>query len=122
MESSGPSPAVNSQRSFTVSESNGVVTVTFDRPDLHNAFDDAFIADLTAQFDELRAREDVRAVVIAAKGKSFSAGADLNWMRRMAGYEHRENVADALALGRMLEALNKLHSLGKMQSLGLNLV
>ncbi len=107
MESSGPS-VVNSQSSFAVSESDGVFTVTFDRPDLHNAFDDAFIAELTAQFESLASREDIVAVVIAANGKSFSAGADLNWMRRMAGYEHHENLADALALGRMLEALNYL--------------
>ncbi len=99
---------MNSPRYHSSTESDGVVTLTLNRPELHNAIDDAFVAELTEALDVLAAREAVRAVVIAANGKSFSAGADLNWMRRMADYSHRENVADALALGRLLEALDNL--------------
>ena len=86
----------------------GVATVTMDRPHIHNAFDDALIEAMTRTFRELDARDDVRAVVLAAEGRSFSAGADLNWMRRMAGYTEAENLEDARALAAMVEALDSL--------------
>jgi methylglutaconyl-CoA hydratase len=99
---------MSTQRYFTAEESDGVAVLTLDRPQLHNAFDDLFIAQLTAELDALASRKEVRALVIAANGKSFSAGADLNWMRRMAEYTHQENVADARALGRLLQTLYEL--------------
>ena len=86
----------------------GVATITFDRPEVHNAFDDEMIASLTAVFAELRGDAGVRAVVIAGRGKSFSAGADLNYMKRAAQFSQEENVADALRLGRMLLSLRTL--------------
>lgn len=84
----------------------GVATVTLDRPEQHNAFDDALMQALTARFRALAADGAVRVIVLAAAGKSFSAGADLGWMRRMAGYSHAENLADAGLLGDMLEAIH----------------
>ncbi len=83
----------------------GVATVTLNRPDVRNAFNDEVIAELTAVFSELGHRAEVRAVVLAANGPAFCAGADLNWMKRMAGYSREENLADAAALARMLEVI-----------------
>ena len=83
----------------------GVATVTLNRPDVRNAFNDEVIAELTAVFSELGHRAEVRAVVLAANGPAFCAGADLNWMKRMAGYSREENLADASALARMLEVI-----------------
>ncbi len=84
----------------------GVATVTLNRPEVRNAFNDEVIAELTAMFLALGARDDVRAVVLAAHGAAFCAGADLNWMKRMAGYSREENLADASGLARMLEVIH----------------
>lgn len=89
-------------------DGRGVATLTLNRPDRHNAFDDALIAELTASLARLGAQDGVRAVVLASTGRSFSAGADLEWMRRMAGYSEAENQADAEALARMLHTLDRL--------------
>jgi methylglutaconyl-CoA hydratase len=86
----------------------GVATLTMNRPDRHNAFDDALIAEMTAALDRLGGRSDVRIVVLASTGRSFSAGADLDWMRRMAGYSAEANLADAAALAGMLHTLDRL--------------
>jgi len=86
----------------------GVATVVLNRPEVHNAFDDALIAALTASFKRLGADGRVRAVVVRGNGKSFSAGGDLHWMRRMATYSDEENVADGLRLAEMFQALNEL--------------
>ena len=86
----------------------GIATVTMANPDKHNAFDDAVIAELHEAFISLDANDSVRIVVLAAQGKSFSAGADLNWMKRMAGYSYEDNYKDAQALADMLYALNTL--------------
>jgi methylglutaconyl-CoA hydratase len=83
-----------------------VATVTLNRPELHNAFDDDLMRALTARFRALAADASVRVIVLAAAGKSFSAGADLAWMKRMAGYSYAENLADAGLLGDMLEAIH----------------
>jgi len=89
-------------------DANGVATVVLARAQKHNAFDEHIIAELREIFLTLDEDESVRAVVLAAKGKSFSAGADLNWMRRMAGYNYNDNLYDARALADMLAALNTL--------------
>ncbi|WP_206483949.1 enoyl-CoA hydratase/isomerase family protein [Thalassotalea sp. G2M2-11] len=84
----------------------GVATVTLNNPDKHNAFDDGVIAELTKTFFALAERQDVHIMILASTGKSFSAGADLNWMKRMANYSYEENLSDANALAHMLKALN----------------
>jgi len=89
-------------------DSRGVATVTFNRPDVHNAFDDAMIVSLTAHLKKLDVDENVRAVVVRGNGKSFSAGADLNWMKRTADYSYDQNLADAQDLAEMLWILNRL--------------
>jgi methylglutaconyl-CoA hydratase len=88
----------------------GIATLTLNRPEIHNAFDDALIAALTERYQALDQDDAVRAVVLAGNGPSFSAGADLNWMRRMARYTEAENLADAgrlAALLRMIDLLSK---------------
>ncbi len=85
--------------------SAGVATVTLNRPDVRNAFNDETIAELTAAFLDLSERTDVRCIVLAATGSAFCAGADLNWMKRMADYSREQNVDDAAALARMLEVI-----------------
>jgi methylglutaconyl-CoA hydratase len=88
-----------------VSTIGAVATVTLNRPDVRNAFNDDVIAELTALFLKLGEREEVRCIVLAANGTAFCAGADLNWMKRMAGYTRAENLADAEALARMLRVI-----------------
>ncbi|MBC8337691.1 MAG: enoyl-CoA hydratase/isomerase family protein [Alphaproteobacteria bacterium] len=88
--------------------SQGRATVTLNRPDVHNAFDDTLIARLTDELKFLDGNPDVRAVVLAAAGKSFSAGADLKWMQRMAEYSEAENLADAQAMAELMRVLNGL--------------
>ena len=80
-------------------------TVTLNRPELRNAFNEAAIAELALAFDELGRNELVRAIVLAANGPAFCAGADLNWMKKMAGYSFEENEADALRLADMLRTI-----------------
>jgi len=92
-------------RTLGVAERDHVAFVTLDRPDVHNAFDDELIRELTAALVALEAAPNVRAIVLQGAGETFCAGADLNWMRRMAGYTYEENVADAEALARLLETL-----------------
>jgi len=82
--------------------------VTLNRADRHNAFDDALIAELTEALHALEAEDGIRVVILAAAGRSFSAGADLNWMKRMAAYSMEDNRRDALALGALMRTLAQL--------------
>jgi methylglutaconyl-CoA hydratase len=84
---------------------SGVETVTLNRPDVRNAFNDEVIAELTAVLVEIGKRDEVRCVVLAGNGPAFCAGADLNWMKRMATYTRDQNIEDASAMARMLEVL-----------------
>jgi methylglutaconyl-CoA hydratase len=83
------------------------VRVTLNRPEIHNAFNEVMIAEITEAFRELGRREDVRVVVLAGEGKSFSAGGDINWMKKMVGYTFEENVKDANAMADMLRAIRE---------------
>jgi methylglutaconyl-CoA hydratase len=86
----------------------GVVTLWLNRPEIHNAFDDTLIADLTTMLRAVEADAAVRVVVLAGKGKSFSAGADLNWMKRTATYSEAENLRDAEGLATLMRTLDRL--------------
>lgn len=85
---------------------DGVGTVTLDRPEVRNAFSETMIGELTCAFIELGRHEHAKVIVLAAAGKAFCAGADLNWMKRMSGYSDTENRADALLLARMLKTIH----------------
>jgi methylglutaconyl-CoA hydratase len=91
-----------------VTKEGGVARVTLDRPELRNAFDDELIRQLRAAFEDISRDASVRVMVLAGNGPAFCAGADLNWMKRMAGYDYEENLADATALAEMLAALDRL--------------
>jgi methylglutaconyl-CoA hydratase len=82
-----------------------IAHVTLNRPDVRNAFNEHSIAELALAFDELGRNELVRAVVLGANGPAFCAGADLNWMKKMAGYSDSENRADAMRLADMLRTI-----------------
>lgn len=87
---------------------DGVAWVTLTRPEVHNAFNEALITELTAMLEGFGSDERVRAVVLAARGRSFSAGADLEWMQRAAGYGEAENLEDARRLARLMSTLDSL--------------
>jgi methylglutaconyl-CoA hydratase len=95
-------PAVELTRHGTVAH------LLMNRPEVHNAFDDALIADLTAAIDAVDADPAVRAVVLTGAGASFSAGADLNWMRGMASASEADNRADSERLARLMRRLQFL--------------
>lgn len=87
----------------------GVGIITLNRPERHNAFDDILIHELTAAVATMEADDAVRVLVISSAGKSFSAGADLNWMKRAAAYSPEESMTDARALAEMLRALAQMN-------------
>jgi len=84
----------------------GVARVVLDRPDLRNAFDDVLIARLTEAFASLADDDSARAIVLAGEGRSFCAGADLSWMKRMVSYGPEENRRDAAALAEMFRCID----------------
>jgi methylglutaconyl-CoA hydratase len=90
---------------LTLNFARGVETVTLNRPDVRNAFNEEVIAELTAVFVEIAKRPEVRCVVLAGNGPAFCAGADLNWMKRVAGYSREQNLEDASGLARLLEVI-----------------
>ncbi|HET9680212.1 MAG TPA: enoyl-CoA hydratase/isomerase family protein, partial [Gammaproteobacteria bacterium] len=87
----------------------GVATITLNQPEKHNAFDDKLIAELTNQLLKLNNDNAVRVVVLTGAGKSFSAGADINWMRSMAGFDEAQNIEDSLKLAELMSVLDSMH-------------
>lgn len=81
---------------------DGIAYVTLNRPDIHNAFNDVMIRELTEVFGKIDEHADIRVVVLSGKGKSFCAGADLNWMRRVKDYSFEQNLRESLELSDML--------------------
>lgn len=98
-------PTLPPFKTIEVTERNEVALVALNRPDVHNAFDEHVVREMTEALAVLDASPRVRAVVLLGAGPSFCAGADLAWMRRMAGYDYEQNIADAGMLARMLNAL-----------------
>ena len=88
-------------------DARGVATITLNRPQLHNAFDDVLIAQLIYALQEAADHPGIRVLLLAAKGKSFSAGADLGWMRRMADASRADNLQDAHKLSTLMETLDR---------------
>lgn len=84
----------------------GVATITLNRPEIHNAFNDELISGLTEEFKAMESDEEIRLVVLTGEGKSFCAGADLNWMKKMVDYSESENIADSMNLANMFETMN----------------
>lgn len=88
-----------------IERTGAVATVWLNRPQVHNAFDEHLVAALTVAVEEMATDAGVRVLVLGGRGKSFCAGADLDWMRRMAGFSRADNLRDATALARLLQAL-----------------
>src|SRR5829696_5759810 len=84
-----------------VTKRDGIARVTLNRPELRNAFDDELIKKLRGAFEDISKDQSVRVMVLAGNGPAFCAGADLNWMKRMAGYGHQKTPADARARAQM---------------------
>ena len=95
----------NMSTALSIAYDGAVARITLTQPEVRNAFSDEVIAEITAAFLEVGARPEVRAVVLAAEGPAFCAGANLNWMRRMADYTRAENIADAGKLAEMLRVI-----------------
>ncbi len=91
---------------ITKIDDNGVGWVILNRPEVHNCFDEVLIKELVVAFEAMSRDDTVRAIVLASEGKSFSAGADLNWMKRVAKYSPEENKADALVFSGLLKTMN----------------
>jgi len=88
-------------------DSRNVATVTLTRPELHNAFNDELISDLIACFKKLESNRNLRLVVLTGEGKSFCAGADLNWMKRMKDYSFDDNLKDSQNLAELFTVINQ---------------
>ncbi len=84
---------------------NGIADLRFNRPDVNNAMNETLIAEITEAMTSLASNDAVRIIVLSGEGKHFSAGADLNWMKKAAGYSEQENFEDAMRLSNMLNAL-----------------
>ena len=89
-------------QTIELQQDNYIATLWLDRPDVRNAFNETTIAEITQAFRDLGSDDSIRAIILAARGPAFCAGADLNWMKKMAGYTHAENLADAAQLAAML--------------------
>ena len=94
--------------SILLNRSGAVAEIALNRPSVHNAFDAGLISGLIEVLQQLDADASVRAIVLTGSGSTFSAGADLNWMRAMAGASESENREDSLQLARLMRTLNFL--------------
>ena len=94
-----------SSQNLSITQTGAVARITLTQPEIRNAFSDEVIAEITAAFKDVGGRADVCAVVLAAEGPAFCAGANLNWMRRMADYTREENLIDAGKLAQMLRVI-----------------
>ncbi len=104
----GMYPRLKMTDSLLIERSGATLTLRLNRPDLHNAFDAGLIAELTGALRQAGNDPDVRVVVLAGEGRSFSAGADLHWMRGMAAASEADNRVDALALAALMRTLDEL--------------
>ena len=95
-----------SYKTIAVEDSGAVVRVCFNRPKVHNAFNSIMIGELSLAFKDLRSRDDVRVIVLTGKGKSFCAGADLNWMREIISYSFDQNMEESLAIAELMQSIH----------------
>jgi len=79
----------------------GIITIWLNRPEVHNAFNATMLAELVDILEKVDGADEIRVVIITGEGKSFSAGADLNWMKEMVGYTYEENIEDSLMISKL---------------------
>ncbi|MEX0960636.1 MAG: enoyl-CoA hydratase/isomerase family protein [Burkholderiales bacterium] len=99
---------MHNYETLEIESRNAIGIVWMNRPDVRNAFNEQMIAEMTQALKDMEADSEIRAVVLGGRGPAFCAGADLNWMQKMAGYSFEENYEDALGLARMLQTLHTL--------------
>ena len=92
-------------QTIKVSEDNKVLTVSLNRPDVHNAMNEKLMKELTTCFKKYSKKEGIRVIILTGEGKSFCAGADLNWMKKMVNYSKEENIKDSNLLLELYEAI-----------------
>ena len=85
-------------KTIDISVRGALVTLSFNRPEIHNAFNDVMIDELLEAFTMISKRREIRVVILTGSGKSFCAGADLNWMKRVKDYSYEENLKESLRL------------------------
>ena len=100
----------NKLQTILYEKKDKVAYVILNRPEIHNAFNDKMISELSEIFDHIKEQDDIRVVILTGKGKSFCAGADLKWMKKMKDFSYEENLEDSLALSRMFY---KMYSIKK---------
>ncbi len=83
---------------IALSANNGIAGITLNRPEIRNAFNEVMISELTDAFQQLAKMEDIRVIILKGEGKSFCAGADLNWMRDVSSYSYEQNYAESYRL------------------------
>lgn len=93
---------------ITCKVENRVARVNFNRPEVHNAFNDTMIKELTEVFQDIKTRKDIRVVVLTGEGKSFCAGADINWMKRVKDYSYEDNLKESLELAKLFYLIYSL--------------
>src|SRR4029078_6257282 len=98
---------MSEQKNILYLEKNFVAYITFDRPEKHNAFNEAMIKEFQELLNYVEKRKHIRALILSGNGTNFSAGADLTWMKKIAGYSLKENEADAKNLADLLEKINE---------------
>lgn len=98
---------MKSYETLTLEKKEGIAEVCLNRPQVHNAFNEVVVKELTEVFNRLEKDEDVWLIILTGKGKSFCAGADLNWMKKMVNYSWEENVADSLEMSKMFETIDR---------------
>jgi methylglutaconyl-CoA hydratase len=96
------------ESSVILNTDGNIAKLTLNRAEKHNAFDDEIISSLISKLEQVKTLEHIRVLVLESTGKSFSAGADLNWMKRMAQLSYEENIADARQLALLMHTLNTL--------------
>lgn len=93
--------------SISLNIDKDLARITLDNPAKHNAFDDGIVEALIGAFNEASANDDVRIILLSANGKHFSAGADLNWMKRMGELDRAQNQADSLRLAELMRTIDR---------------
>lgn len=86
-------------------DAQGIATITLNRPDIHNAFNDVMVHELITAIESLNQLDEIVVILLAAEGKSFSSGADLAWMQQMVQFDHAQNIADINALAYLMQLL-----------------
>ncbi|GAB5415390.1 MAG: enoyl-CoA hydratase-related protein [Congregibacter sp.] len=100
--------SLKTDRVQLTTDPQGIARLRLNRPEKHNAFDDAMIADISACLTQFHGTTDARVLILESAGRSFSAGGDLAWMQRMADYDFADNLEDARGLATMLQLLKTL--------------